>query len=157
MESKGLVIPSNGYRLLKGRVSETGRIYSITVVTHLRCPVFRDFHLGRLVVDQFKLAHEADHTHSLAWVVMPDHIHWLFELRSRSLSEVMCRFKSRSSRQINQCLGRRGRLWQKGYHDRALRREDDLKAIARYIVLNPVRAGLVRRIGDYPLWDAIWL
>jgi len=29
--------------------------------------------------------------------------------------------------------------------------------IARYIVANPLRAGLVSRVGDYPLWDACWL
>jgi len=136
-----MLVHSNGYRLLKGRVSEAGRIYSITVVTHQRRPLFRDFCVGRLVVDQLKQVHEADHVRSLAWVVMPDHIHWLFELRDRSLGEVMCRFKSRSSLQINQHLRSQGRLWQKGYHDRALRRDEDLKAIARYIILNPVRAG----------------
>jgi hypothetical protein len=29
--------------------------------------------------------------------------------------------------------------------------------MARYIIANPLRAGLVDRIGDYPLWDAMWL
>jgi len=29
--------------------------------------------------------------------------------------------------------------------------------MARYIVMNPKRAGLVERVGDYPHWDAIWL
>jgi hypothetical protein len=29
--------------------------------------------------------------------------------------------------------------------------------VARYIVYNPVRAGLVSRIGDYPHWDAVWV
>jgi hypothetical protein len=29
--------------------------------------------------------------------------------------------------------------------------------MARYVVANPLRAGLVKRLGDYPLWDAIWL
>ena len=43
------------------------------------------------------------------------------------------------------------------HHDRALRRDEDLLAVARYIVANPLRAGLVRRVGDYPLWDAVWL
>lgn len=38
-----------------------------------------------------------------------------------------------------------------------MRREDDLRAAARYIIMNPVRAGLVEKVGDYPLWDAIWL
>ncbi|MFV3290267.1 transposase, partial [Pseudomonas sp. NY11955] len=29
--------------------------------------------------------------------------------------------------------------------------------VARYIVANPIRAGLVSRVGDYPHWDAVWL
>ncbi|MGE7959639.1 REP-associated tyrosine transposase [Pseudomonas sp. NPDC089530] len=152
-----MLVHSNGYRLLKGRVSEAGRIYLITVVTQQRRPMFRDVRVGRLVVDQLRQIHEARRVRSLAWVVMPDHIHWLFELRDKSLGEVMGRFKSRSSLLINQYLGSQGRLWQKGYHDRALRKEEDQKAIARYIIFNPVRAGLVQRPGDYPLWDTIWL
>ena len=48
-------------------------------------------------------------------------------------------------------------VWQQGFHDRALRREDDLVKVARYVVANPLRAGLVRKYGDYPLWDAIWV
>jgi len=38
-----------------------------------------------------------------------------------------------------------------------MRRSDELKAAARYLLNNPVRAGLVQRIGEYPFWDAIWL
>lgn len=49
------------------------------------------------------------------------------------------------------------RVWQRGFHDRALRQEEDLIATARYVVANPLRAGLVDRIGDYPWWDAVWL
>jgi hypothetical protein len=30
-------------------------------------------------------------------------------------------------------------------------------AVARYIIGNPVRAGIVTQVGDYPLWDAIWV
>jgi len=50
-----------------------------------------------------------------------------------------------------------GALWQRGFHDHALRRDEDIEDIARYIVANPLRAGLVRHIGDYPHWDAIWI
>ncbi|TXL18578.1 hypothetical protein BMR04_00075 [Methylococcaceae bacterium HT3] len=48
-------------------------------------------------------------------------------------------------------------LWQDGYHDHAVRKEEDLLQIARYIIANPLRAGLVKKVADYPLWDAIWL
>ena len=88
---------------------------------------------------------------------MPDHMHWLVQLQGRSLDELMRRIKCNSARRINQQLGRQGALWQEGYHDRALRREEDVLSAARYIVANPLRAGLVKRLGDYPLWDALWL
>jgi hypothetical protein len=48
-------------------------------------------------------------------------------------------------------------VWQKGLHDRAIRVDEDIVAIARYIIANPIRAGLVKSIQEYPHWDAIWL
>jgi len=88
---------------------------------------------------------------------MPDHFHWLVELQSTGLGELMRQTKARATHAINQRLQRSGPLWQSSFHDRAIRREEDLQAVARYIVTNPLRAGLVRRVGDYPLWDAVWL
>jgi hypothetical protein len=38
-----------------------------------------------------------------------------------------------------------------------LRDDESLLAVARYVVLNPVRARLVKKIGLYPFWDAVWL
>ena len=150
-------VAANGCRLRKARLSESGRIYLLTAVAHQRKPVFADWQSGRLLVDQLRCADEASIVTSMAWVVMPDHLHWLIELRHGTLAELMCRIKSRSSRSINLKRGDQGRLWQRGYYDRALRRDEDLKDAARYIVMNPLRAGLVKRVGDYPLWDAIWI
>jgi REP element-mobilizing transposase RayT len=147
----------NAGRLRIGRFSEPGRIYLITAVVHQRQPFFADWRLGRLVVKQLREAQEEGWADFLTWVVMPDHVHCLLQLRDRTLAEVMCRIKARSSRAVNLALGRQGRLWQKGYHDRAVRKEEDLKDLARYVILNPVRAGLVTRVHDYPLWDACWL
>ncbi|NWB96044.1 transposase [Pseudomonas gingeri] len=147
----------HGNRLRTGRYSESGRIYLLTAVTHNRDPVFDDWQLGRLVVNEFKHAQQSGIADSLAWVVMPDHIHWLVQLHNGDLPRLMQGVKSRSARAVNRWRERREALWQKGYFDRALRREEDLKAMARYIIDNPLRAGLVRRIGDYPLWDAVWL
>ena len=139
--------------LRKGRYSEVGRVYMLTAVVEERRPVFSDWRAGRLLVGQMRAADQAGMVHSLAWVVMPDHLHWLVELKQGSLAHV----KSRSSRSVNLLRGNSEPVWQRGYHDRALRRDEDLKAAARYIVMNPLRAGLVQRLGDYPLWDAVWL
>ena len=142
---------------LKDRSPEPGRIYLITTVTDHRRPIFSDFTLGRLVVNQLKHAHDEGIVQSIAWVVMPDHCHWLVELRHKTMGEVMCRVKSRSSRSINETTRSSERVWQKGYYERALRKEDDLKATARYLINTPIRAQLTSRIGDYPLWDACWV
>ncbi|MDP2245097.1 transposase [Pseudomonas sp.] len=148
---------SCAHRLRTGRFSEPSRIYLLTTAVHKRMPLFRDLSLGRLLVAELRAAHDQGWVSSLAWVVMPDHLHWLVRLESQSLDELMQGIKGRSARRINHQLTRRGPVWQSGYHDRALRKEEDMQEVARYVVANPLRAGLIERVGDYPLWDAIWL
>ncbi|AMQ87026.1 MULTISPECIES: REP-associated tyrosine transposase [Pseudomonas] len=145
------------HRLRTGRYAEPNQIYLLTSNTLDREPIFADFALGRLVVHQLRRAQDHGMAKSLAWVVMPDHFHWLVELENCSLRKLMRETKSLIAREVNLHSGRHGPLWQQGYHDRALRREDDLVKMARYVVANPLRAGLVGKIGDYPLWDAVWL
>jgi REP element-mobilizing transposase RayT len=83
---------------------------------------------------------------------MPDHLHWLMQLGEQvDLVRCVQGVKSMVSRQLG------APVWQAGFHDRAMRQEEDLQALARYIVANPLRAGLVTRVGDYPHWDAMWL
>jgi hypothetical protein len=48
-------------------------------------------------------------------------------------------------------------LWQRAFYDHALRKDEDVRQIARYIIANPLRRGLVKDVGDYLLWDAAWL
>ena len=143
---------------LAGRVSIAQQIYHITLCTQQKTPLFFDWRLGRLIVQELKYLQHQQYADSLAWVIMPDHLHWLMQLTEQeSLAGVLKRFKGRTTQQLNRHLQRTGPIWQKGFHDHALRKEDDIKSIARYIVANPLRAQLVRKIGDYPLWDAVWL
>lgn len=147
----------HGRDLRKGRWSEPGQIYLITTVTDRRRPVFRNFWCARLLVRELRGSDTLDWSSTWAFVVMPDHLHWLVELREAELSRLVLRVKSRSAIEINRFLGRSGRMWQKGFHDHALREEEDLRAVARYVVANPVRAGLVQTVRDYPHWDARWV
>ncbi|WP_137823726.1 transposase [Pseudomonas sp. D(2018)] len=144
--------------LLKGRVSRAGQIYHITTTTEDRRPLFRDFQCARITVAELRRLHEQNVVNSLAWVLMPDHLHWLVQLNGPiGLATVIKVFKGRSSRQLGLHMETGGAVWQPGFHDHALRREDDIRKVARYIVANPLRAGLVERIGDYPFWDAKWI
>lgn len=144
--------------LRKGRFSEPNRAYFITAVTNERRPVFADLNAARLLIREMRGLHDAKSVSSLAWVVMPDHLHWLFQLGDNvSLEKAVGMLKGRSGLLINKHLGEMGSLWQAAFHDHALREEEDLRDIARYIVANPLRAGLVGSLGEYPHWDAVWL
>lgn len=89
---------------------------------------------------------------------MPDHWHGVVQVGDRDeLSLVMNRVKSVMAKARNRVSGNRGRVWDRGFHDHALRREEDLVKIARYVVANPVRAGMVRSVRLYPYWDAVWI
>lgn len=145
--------------LRRGRVSEPGRIYLVTTTTHDRRKLFENILPGRMVVDALRHHDREGNTETLAYVVMPDHVHWLISLTGkRSLDKVMHSVKSFSARRILETLGDgQSAVWQSGFHDHALRKEEDLVHVARYVVANPLRAGLVARLGDYPLWDAKWV
>jgi REP element-mobilizing transposase RayT len=109
------------------------------------------------LVHELRAVHELGWSATWAFVAMPDHLHWLVELGESDLSRLVLRVKSCSAIAINRALGRVGPVWQKGFHDHALRKEEDLRRLARYVVANPVRAGLVTTVGDYAHWDARWL
>ena len=142
--------------LLRGRVSLPGHYYSVTTTTQGRRVLFSDLYAARTVVSAIRSLDAGRHCETLALVVMPDHVHWLFRLGMfLSLSEVVRRFKARSARELG--LGRDSiSIWQHGFHDHAIRSDESLSRVARYIIENPVRAGLVPRIGDYPLWHSAW-
>jgi REP element-mobilizing transposase RayT len=148
-----------GHRALRrGRVSLPGQVYHVTAATLGRTPWFENFHVACEVVRAFHAPGVLGEARLLAWVLMPDHVHWLLETgEAVPIEKIVARMKSVSAVQANRVLARAGPLWYPAFHDRALRHEDDLRTVARYIVANPLRAGLVERIGDYPFWDCAWL
>jgi len=144
--------------LRKGRSSQSGRAYFITTVTHQRSALFLDLYSARIVINYMKYLEDAGWVKSLSWVVMPDHVHWLFQLKDiKELSIVMKHFKARVTKELNKKTNHQGAVWQKAFYDRAIRDNEDLQQLARYVVANPLRANLVENIGDYSHWDAVWL
>jgi REP element-mobilizing transposase RayT len=131
--------------------------YLVTSVTTGRTPFFHDFPAGCAAARCFEDRAVLDDTRMLAWVLMPDHAHWLIQLGDkRSLSMVVNRIKSASARMTNRSLNRQGPLWDRAFYDHLLRADEDLRQAARYMIANPIRAGLVRRAADYPFWNAVW-
>jgi len=142
--------------LRKGRTSIANQIYLITTVTNKRIPAFFNLYAARLLVQA--MHDNALDVDTLCYVIMPDHLHWLVQLEEgQSLSQLMQQVKTRSGFYIEQYFNLSEELWQAGYHEHALGKDEDIKAVARHVIANPLRAGLVDRIEDYSLWDSCWV
>jgi len=124
--------------------------YFLTTCTSFKRPFFADAALATEVVEQ--LLHDATRFEFaiVAYCVMPDHLHALVEATSEGsdLKAFMKHFKQMSG--FNYRQRTRQTLWQPGYHEHILRAEEVTEVVARYILENPVRAGLTREIGEYP-------
>ncbi|MGN6512076.1 MAG: REP-associated tyrosine transposase [Lysobacteraceae bacterium] len=144
--------------LRRGRRSLPGHAYLVTSTTAGRRRLFAHAEVALAAAATLALPANWERSRSLAWVLMPDHWHALFVLgEGDTLARRVGWLKAESARALSRRFPALGPVWGPGYHDRAVRRDEDLRAAARYVVMNPVRAGLVERIGDYPFWDAAWL
>ena len=87
------------------------------------------------------------------YCLMPNHIHLLaVPGDAAGLRRAIGEAHRRYTRQVNFRERWRGHLWQ-GRFGSFVMDVPYLLAAARYVELNPVRAGLVRRAGDYP-WSS---
>jgi putative transposase len=86
----------------------------------------------------------------IAYGFMPDHFHGLFEATGSDcdFAKFACMFKQRSVFAQKRRTG--SKLWQDGYFDRVLRREEATLDVVAYILENPVRAGLCTDPRQYP-------
>lgn len=103
--------------------------------------------------------------HMYVAVVMPDHVHLIFQTlvdqtanEIPTLPEVMSGIKGASAHAINRALKRKGTVWQPEFFDHVIRSSESLDSKIRYVRNNPVRAGLVNLPGDCQwLWtDREW-
>ena len=146
------------HHLRKGRYSLPNQLYHLCSDTHARTPIFDSLHHGRIVVNVLREMHDQGLADTLAFTVMPDHLHWLLLLGEKlTLSQVAGLMKSCVTKRLRREQGLVGHVWQPGFLDRQLRPGESVLGVARYIVANPVRAGLVKSVRDYSLWDVAWL
>lgn len=132
--------------------------YFLTLGTLFRRPLFLDPEAARAVARSQADRSIWGRSRCMAWVLMPDRWQGLVLMDpAESLDPLVRRFKAITARGVEPRFRVNGWLWAKGYNQRPLEREEDLRAVARHLVANPVRAGLVRSVGAYPYWDSAWL
>ena len=127
------------------------RIFFVTTITAGRLPIFRQDANARLMMDT--LAHYRDQGKFLLheFVVMPDHVHLLLTpapevTLERAMQFIKGGFSFRKKS--------RGPAWQASFTNHRVRDYGDYERHREYIWMNPVRARLVERAGDYPYSSA---
>jgi REP-associated tyrosine transposase len=118
----------------------------ITVVTQGRKRWLT--HHTDLILHSMKSVKQYHSFRHIAHVILPDHIHWIFEPKNKKdFSIIMAAFKrdvtwSLKSVAINE-------KWQKRFYDHVIRDDEDLKRHLDYIHYNPVKHGLVEDPFEY--------
>ena len=141
---------ARSHRLRLGRHDQSGQIYLLTNNCHQRQPRLATAAVARTVMDSLHWLDQQDKLQLIAVVVMPDHVHFVAALTQLPLHQLMHSFKSYTAQQVNRMQELNSPLWQPGYHDHALRAEEDLQAVVDYCLHNPGRAGLVEDFRLYP-------
>jgi putative transposase len=148
-----------GYATLRaGRHSLVGRAYLVTFTTHHRARPFTNFAVACAACQAIEDVRLWTSSRLLAWVLMPDHWHGVLEVGPNdTLSSSVQRLKTNTARRIRLSHPDVGQVWSPGFHDHALCSDEAVEHSARYVVRNPIAAGLVLRAGDYPFWNLAWL
>ena len=130
--------------------------YFVTACTHLRRCCFGEVAadrvvlsaLGDLVAQHWRAIPERVEGATLdAFVIMPNHLHGIITLdgTTPALSRVIGAFKSRSTLEAMRArLVDEPPLWQRSFHDHAIRTEQALASIREYIANNPLKWHLDR-------------
>jgi REP element-mobilizing transposase RayT len=84
-----------------------------------------------------------------AYCIMPDHVHlFISASEKKGIIEFVREIKSLSTKMAWR-HGYSGAIWQRSFYDHFLRKDEDCRIAASYIVHNPVRAGIVEQWKDY--------
>ena len=147
--------PSRGsHQLRKGRQSIPEVHYFLTTSTFDQKPILSRSEVVQIIFDTFEWLEAQGRIRWICIMIMPDHLHTVIQLgQDQTLPKVMHSLKTFTARQINEQRGERSTVWQEGYYDHGIRKDESLNEIIRYCYESPVRQGLVKQAKDYPYWQ----
>jgi putative transposase len=124
--------------------------YHLRFCTDAKRQVFTSDAPVDLARSQILRSSREQHFAVIAYCFMPDHLHLLIEgeTETSDCKRFIARTKQYSGYQ--HAAKFKERLWQRYGFERVLREDETTAIVARYILENPIRAGLVTRVEDYP-------
>jgi len=128
--------------------------YFLTFCTCNRTCLFVTPEAVSIVHEQILRACATEGFEILAYCYMPDHLHLVIEAQrpDADLKRLVRRAKQHAGFYFKRAI--RHELWQRYGYERVLRNEEETWAVVRYVIENPVRAGLVDSPLDYPYWGS---
>ena len=132
-------------------ISYIGRkSYFLTLCLSERRRLFARSRLTGAITDVLKQTCEAHYFGLYAYCFIPDHLHLLLcgMTDIADLSAMVRTFKGRAAAAARR-LGYAD-FWQKGFYDRVIRSGEEFENAAAYVLMNPVRAGLVQDFAEWP-------
>jgi putative transposase len=134
--------PSN-QRLAPELYEQAGRVTFITICALRPASPFINEPMNESAIATLRTTQAQYGCVIYTYCLMPDHLHFLIAPQNDGSSVLtFCdRFKGMTTRQ-SWNLNWHGKLWQRRSYDHVVRADEDLRAIAQYILDNPVRKGL---------------
>ncbi len=130
--------------------AQAGAICSVTLCTAGRVRIFADAARATAAVEALKTHAAETRVPVYAYCVMPDHVHLVLgPSPTCDIVAFVGQVKNLVQRAVWR-LGVEGRFWQRSFWDHFLRQDEDVEIAVRYVLNNPVRAGLVREWREYP-------
>jgi putative transposase len=131
------------------RIEYSGALYHVTARGNNRSVIFKDDSDKLILLDKLKSCKDIFNLSCHAYCIMDNHYHILIETPDANLSESIHRLNSLYAQYFNKRYDHAGHVFQGRFHAILVERESYLLELCRYIVLNPVRAGIVRHPADY--------
>jgi putative transposase len=139
----------------KSRLDAPGVLQHVIVRGIEKRKIFLDETDRHLFVKRLTDLLSSTETECLAWALIPNHFHLLLRSGNSGLANFMRRLLTGYAMKFNQRHHRVGHLFQNRYKSIVCEEEQYLLELVRYIHLNPLRAKLVKTMGelDYYPWS----
>lgn len=131
------------------RIDIPGLIYHVTSRGVKKLPIFHELEDHQQFLRILAQAREQFPFRLHAYCLMTNHYHLLLQTLECSLSKTMHYFKTLFANWFNRKQGHVGHVFQGRFHSILVQEDAYFTTVARYIHLNPVRAGIVIRPEDY--------
>ncbi|MGB5832190.1 MAG: transposase [Thiohalocapsa sp.] len=133
------------------RLEFAGALYHVTARGNERRAIFFDNQDGDRQAFLRILRETAERFNWIchAYCLMTNHYHLVIETPDANLSKGMRQLNGGYTQLVNRSRGRVGHLFQGRFKGILVQKEAYLLELSRYVVLNPVRAGMVRRPEDW--------